>query len=184
MEYGCRNDAVDAICGTSRDRINVLPARSVDDAGAAPRTTTPNDPAPGTRLDADASRSGPSDDPVVHTDEPVAHADIGTLYDVYGADLFRYCCRILQDRPCAEEAVQDTFVRAWRKAAQWDGGLGSQRTWLFSIAHNVCIDPIRARNARPLVAGRDPADVPVPVSRRWRRRWTAGWSRRRCGAFA
>ena len=79
--------------------------------------------------------------------------EIGELYDLYAPELFRYSQRILQDCSRAEEAVQDTFVRAWKHAGLWDQRIGSRRTWLFSIAHNVCIDSIRARNARPPVTG-------------------------------
>lgn len=78
--------------------------------------------------------------------------DIAGFYDAHGAELFRFSYRMLQDRHRAEEAVQDTFVRAWKHSDKWDGALGSQRTWLFSIAHNVCIDAIRARSSRPALA--------------------------------
>lgn len=89
-------------------------------------------------------------DPLAHTGEA---SEIAALYDLYAPELFRYSHRILQDRSRAEEAVQDTFVRAWKHAGLWDQRIGSRRTWLFSIAHNVCIDSIRARNARPPVTG-------------------------------
>jgi RNA polymerase sigma-70 factor, ECF subfamily len=78
--------------------------------------------------------------------------DIAGFYDAHGAELYRFSYRMLQDRHRAEEAVQDTFVRAWKHSEKWDGALGSQRTWLFSIAHNVCIDAIRARTSRPALA--------------------------------
>jgi RNA polymerase sigma-70 factor, ECF subfamily len=83
------------------------------------------------------------------TPSAVPAADIAGFYDAHGAELYRFSYRMLQDRHRAEEAVQDTFVRAWKHSDRWDGALGSQRTWLFSIAHNVCIDAIRARSSRP-----------------------------------
>ena len=103
--------------------------------------------------------------PLQATSTPSAPAEaapeIGGLYDLYAAELFRYCHRILQDRARAEEAVQDTFVRAWKHAGQWDQQIGSRRTWLFSIAHNVCIDAIRARNARPPLSTTEAAEPAV-----------------------
>ncbi len=82
----------------------------------------------------------------------VSGPDIAAFYDLHGAELFRFSLRMLQDRNRAEEAVQDTFLKAWKHTDRWDASLGSQRTWLFSIAHNVCIDQIRARNARPALS--------------------------------
>jgi RNA polymerase sigma-70 factor, ECF subfamily len=81
--------------------------------------------------------------------------DIASSYDLHGAELYRFTYRILQDRNRAEEAVQDTFLRAWKHGDRWDASLGSQRTWLFSIARNVCIDAIRARDARPKLSDTD-----------------------------
>jgi RNA polymerase sigma-70 factor, ECF subfamily len=78
--------------------------------------------------------------------------DVAGFYDAHGAELYRFSYRMLQDRHRAEEAVQDTFVRAWKHSEKWNEALGSQRTWLFSIAHNVCIDAIRARSSRPALA--------------------------------
>ena len=53
----------------------------------------------------------------------------------------------------AEEAVQETFLRAWRAAERFDPQLGSLRTWLFAIERNVIIDLGRARAVRPEVSG-------------------------------
>jgi RNA polymerase sigma-70 factor, ECF subfamily len=91
-----------------------------------------------------------SSNPEVRAD--VGGPDIAAFYDLHGAELYRFSFRMLQDRNRAEEAVQDTFLKAWKHNDRWDASLGSQRTWLFSIAHNVCIDQIRARNARPALS--------------------------------
>ena len=56
------------------------------------------------------------------------------------------------DRGLAEEAVQETFVRAWQAANRFDDALGSLRTWLFAIIRNVVIDLSRARAVRPALA--------------------------------
>ena len=57
--------------------------------------------------------------------------------------------RALNDSGLAEEAVQETFLRAWRASDRYDPDLISLRTWLFAIARKVVIDLARARSARP-----------------------------------
>jgi RNA polymerase sigma-70 factor, ECF subfamily len=57
--------------------------------------------------------------------------------------------RALNDDGLAEEAVQETFLRAWRAADRYDPQRSSLRTWMFAIARNVTIDLARARSARP-----------------------------------
>ncbi len=57
--------------------------------------------------------------------------------------------RALNDDGLAQEAVQETFLRAWRAADRYDPKRSSLRTWMFAIARNVTIDLARARSARP-----------------------------------
>jgi RNA polymerase sigma-70 factor (ECF subfamily) len=73
------------------------------------------------------------------------------LYAAHGAELYRFARRSLRDPGLAEEAVQETFLRAWRAADRFDERLGSLRTWLFAIVRNVVIDLSRARASRPVV---------------------------------
>ena len=61
--------------------------------------------------------------------------------------------RALNDDGLAEEAVQETFLRAWRAADRYDPKRSSLRTWMFAIARNVTIDLARARSSRPQRAG-------------------------------
>jgi RNA polymerase sigma-70 factor, ECF subfamily len=75
--------------------------------------------------------------------------DLRVLYDLHGAEIFRFCFRLLGDRGQAEEAVQEAFLRAWRSRERWTADLGSIRTWLYAIARNVSIDLLRARSVRP-----------------------------------
>ena len=76
-------------------------------------------------------------------------------YAAHAGELYGFALRSLEDPGLAEEAVQDTFLRAWRAADRFDPELGSLRTWLFAILRNVVIDLGRARAARPAVAGED-----------------------------
>jgi RNA polymerase sigma-70 factor, ECF subfamily len=77
---------------------------------------------------------------------------VRAVYAAHGPELYRFALRSLGDRGLAEEAVQETFVRAWQAADRFDDALGSLRTWLFAIVRNVVIDLSRARAARPALA--------------------------------
>ena len=57
----------------------------------------------------------------------------------YEAPLLRLCCALLGDAALAEDAVQDTFIRAWRALPHFRGD-SSEKTWLTHIAVNVCRD--------------------------------------------
>jgi RNA polymerase sigma-70 factor (ECF subfamily) len=73
-------------------------------------------------------------------------------------DLLRFARRRLGGDPMrAEEAVQDTFLRAWRSVDRFDPESGSMRMWLFAICRNATADALRtrARNARDDRAGAD-----------------------------
>lgn len=59
--------------------------------------------------------------------------------DQYGDALFKVCIVYLMDYGLAEDAVQDTFLNAWRFMDRFEGRNGcSEKTWLTSIAINVC----------------------------------------------
>ena len=74
-------------------------------------------------------------------------------YAAHAGELYGFALRSLGDSALAEEAVQDTFLRAWRAGDHFDPELGSLRTWLFAILRNVVADLGRARAARPRVGG-------------------------------
>jgi RNA polymerase sigma-70 factor (ECF subfamily) len=85
---------------------------------------------------------------------------VRAVYAAHGPELYRFALRSLGDRGLAEEAVQETFVRAWQAAGRFDDRLGSLRTWLFAIVRNVVVDLARARSVRPALA-RDDGNVVV-----------------------
>ncbi|HEY7256723.1 MAG TPA: sigma-70 family RNA polymerase sigma factor [Solirubrobacterales bacterium] len=89
--------------------------------------------------------------------------DVREAYSAHGSELYGFAVRSLGDAGLAEEAVQETFVRAWRAGERFDPQIGSLRTWLFAILRNVVIDLGRARAARPGVAegGIEPSVEPL-----------------------
>jgi RNA polymerase sigma-70 factor (ECF subfamily) len=88
--------------------------------------------------------------------------DVREAYAAHAGELYGFAVRSLGDAGLAEEAVQETFLRAWRAGDRFDPQIGSLRTWLFAILRNVVIDLGRARAARPRVAeaGIEPAVEP------------------------
>src|SRR4051794_40922222 len=89
--------------------------------------------------------------------------DVREAYAAHSGELYGFAVRSLGDAGLAEEAVQETFVRAWRAGERYDPKIGSLRTWLFAILRNVVIDLGRARAVRPGVAegGVEPAVEPL-----------------------
>ena len=81
-------------------------------------------------------------------------------FEPFRRELTGYCYRMLGSGFEAEDAVQDTFVKAWRAVDDFEGR-SSVRSWLYRIATNVCIDMQRSvqRRARPMdLEGPSPPD--------------------------
>jgi RNA polymerase sigma-70 factor, ECF subfamily len=81
------------------------------------------------------------------------------LVEPHRAELRAYCYEMLGSPHDAEDAVQDTLLRAWRGLPRFEGR-SSLRAWLYRIATNVCLDLIARRPKRVLPLEHGPADDP------------------------
>lgn len=82
----------------------------------------------------------------------VAHGDSSDLarrLEHHRSELTAFCAGRLRSRSEAEDAVQETFIRAWRGYDRFRG-VSSLRTWLYRIAGNVCVDALRSPQRRAL----------------------------------
>ncbi len=86
---------------------------------------------------------------------------VRALYAEHAPALAGYVTRITGDPQRSEDIVQETILRAWRKAGSLDGGVASLRSWLFTVAHNLAIDERRARSSRADDTAAELIDVPV-----------------------
>ncbi len=84
--------------------------------------------------------------------------DFDALTARYERELLAHCYRMSGSVHEAEDLVQETFLRAWKASAAFQGR-SSVRTWLYRIATNVCLTNLEGRPRRPLPTGLGTSDV-------------------------
>jgi len=77
------------------------------------------------------------------------------LFERYEGAIRRHICHIVYDEPAAEDLLQETFLRVWLHAGQWNGQ-GAVKGWLFRIATNLALNHLRTHRRHP----EQPLDLP------------------------
>ena len=90
----------------------------------------------------------------------LARSELESALEAHRGELTGYCYRMLGSAFEADDAVQETLLRAWKGLSRFEGR-AALRSWLYRIATNVCLDMIagRERRARPMDLG--PAREPI-----------------------
>jgi RNA polymerase sigma-70 factor (ECF subfamily) len=88
------------------------------------------------------------------------HSAFGRIVEAYQGRIFAYLGRMGLDRTTAEDIAQDTFLRTWRNAGQFDPKLGGLTTWILTIARNLALTHL-SRPVRQFELGgaEEPADA-------------------------
>ncbi|WP_417209946.1 sigma-70 family RNA polymerase sigma factor [Antarctobacter sp.] len=86
-------------------------------------------------------------------------AAFGALYDATSGKLLAVCHSVLKDRHEAEDTLQEVFLRVWNKADRYAVTGHSPMTWLITVARNIAIDRLRARQKAQ--TGKDGSETDV-----------------------
>ncbi len=89
-----------------------------------------------------------------------AAAELEQRLEQHRKELIAYCYRMLASSFEAEDAVQETFIRAWRGYERFEGR-AALRSWLYRIATNVCLDMLTGRERRATPMDLGPAREPI-----------------------
>ena len=101
---------------------------------------------------------------VAHSTVALEAGDLELRLEQHRTELTAYSYRMLGSASEAEDAVQETLLRAWRNFDRFEGR-AALRSWLYRIATNVCLDMLAGsqRRARPMDLGpAQSADTPLP----------------------
>jgi RNA polymerase sigma-70 factor (ECF subfamily) len=97
-------------------------------------------------------------EPQVTVAPPADELDV--RLESHRSELIAHCYRMLGSPFEAEDAVQDTFIRAWKSYDRFEGR-ASLRSWLYRIATNVCLDMLSGRERRAMPMDMGPAHAPI-----------------------
>ena len=98
------------------------------------------------------------------------------LYDRFAGRVYGLCLRMLREPAAAEEVSQETFLKVWARAGQFDPRRGALLSWILVIARRTALDRLRweARRPTPLDspgAGDPLLHIPDPLSQSDEARW-------------
>ena len=97
----------------------------------------------------------------------IASGDRDALKAVYARQstrLFGIAMAILRDRTAAADVLQDSFLKVWRRADQFDPARGPAAAWLGQLVRNTALDAARARGREVLSDDPDLGDIAVPAT--------------------
>jgi RNA polymerase sigma-70 factor (ECF subfamily) len=104
----------------------------------------------------DGPHSGDEDDRLLQGVAGGDRSAFAKLRERHLNRVFSLALRVTGSRADAEDATQEAFTRAWRKASSWQAGEAKFSTWLYRVTMNLCIDARRKPRAEQL----DP-DLPL-----------------------
>ncbi|MEM7381157.1 MAG: RNA polymerase sigma factor [Bacteroidota bacterium] len=73
---------------------------------------------------------------------------ISLLYEHYGDTLFGVAFKVVRDEDLAQDVLQESFVKIWKKSDSYDASKAKLFTWLFRITRNTAIDKLRSVNTK------------------------------------
>src|SRR4029450_4729491 len=82
------------------------------------------------------------------------------LYAATRAKLYGIVLRILRRHDLTDEVIQETYLKIWRRAGQFDPALAARITWMATIARNRAIDLVRKKGEGSIEEEPEAADVP------------------------
>lgn len=97
---------------------------------------------------------------LVATGDEVA---LARLWHAVAPILLGLCLKLLRRRHAAEDALQESFVRIWHKAGQYDPALGRPLSWMATVARNVALDQLRRERHRGETDLEEAEVLPAPT---------------------
>ncbi len=96
---------------------------------------------------------------------------LALLYDQYGSAVYSLALRVVLNRAVAEEVTQDTFLKVWNGAENWDAAQGRLSSWLLTIARYTAIDRLRREKRQPTQVQLEPlSDILEDHQQDWQHR--------------
>ncbi|WP_437399411.1 RNA polymerase sigma factor [Flagellimonas lutimaris] len=83
---------------------------------------------------------------------------ISLLYENYGDTLFGVAYKVVKDEDLAQDVLQESFIKIWKKADTYDASKAKLFTWLFRITRNTAIDKLRS------VTNKSDKEIQIDVS--------------------
>ena len=107
--------------------------------------------------DPSPARSEASEADLIRAAATGQEAAVRALVDRHLAQITRFAFRMLGDQAESEDVAQETFLRLWKELPSWEPR-AKLTTWLHRVAHNLCVDRLRALKRERLGEEAEPLD--------------------------